>query len=207
MRYTTLLLLISLAQTSCQTAQNKAERARDRAEAVTNEALDEARALKKRGNQAATELKEEAKATLRKTRQQLADILVEAFDRVAPTYDAHQADTQFNKQRFEEMFQRPISPDVSNLYCYHDGVGFDHSFYFAFRCNEVTAKAIIEEREMTVLADENYLRGFFDLDFPWWPSEAQLDGLPLYVWEDGHIFEYFWYDEEQNQAYFHSFNI
>ena len=128
-------------------------------------------------------------------------------DRIAPRFDAYTPDTRYNKARFKDFLQVELSPDIKNIYCHNDAIGIDADYQFSFNCKPNTAQRIIEKHQLTLDSlNTDFAFGLQD-DFDWWDKQ-QIEKLDLYTWHDGdQYFKYFWYDSQQQKAYFFDFDL
>src|SRR5690554_2062988 len=151
--------------------------------------------IKNKSEQVAEKVKEETKDELRKQTQKV-------IDKVYPPFDHDKPDTENNKKRFKDFLKVEISVDIKNIYCFDDAIGIDTDYMFAFNCNNSTSKKIIEVHNLTIdsLNSDN---GFnMQHDFEWW-NKKKIEKLQKYSWTDGNqYFKYYWYDKENEKAYF-----
>lgn len=127
-------------------------------------------------------------------------------DRVFPTFDHDKANTENNKKRFDEFIKVPRTQDVKNIYCFDDAIGIDADYMFAFNCNQETSNKIIEQHQLELNNDGDNAFGL-QSDFDWWDKE-QIKTLQKYSWADGNqYFKYYWYDAENEHAYFFDFDL
>jgi hypothetical protein len=128
-------------------------------------------------------------------------------DRVIPNFDSQKPDTRFNKRRFADFFGFEAGADVSNLYCYADLMGTDHSYQFAFQCDESTVERIISQRKLKLLnSPENSasnLRRMFD----WWNEKFVVRTPPYFVKEEHESYSYLWFDKSKEVAYYFTFDM
>jgi hypothetical protein len=132
-----------------------------------------------------------------------------AIDKVIPPFDHDRPDTDNNRQRFRDFIRVEITPDVQNIYCFNDDiVGIDADYMFAFNCNQTTSDKIIELHKFEPDTATNRDNGFgLQHDFPWW-DKTRIARLPKYKWNDGgQYFKYYWYDKDNQQAYFFDFDM
>lgn len=154
-----------------------------------------------------TKAEQVAKEYAEKTEQLLKQQAKEAADKVFPVFDAYTPDTKNNKERFKDFLKVAITPDVKKIYCFDDVMGIDADYMFAFECNTATSKKIIATNHLT-LDNENADNGFgMQTDFDWWDKE-KIQELPKYSWTDGdQYFNYYWYDQKHQKAYFFDFDL
>lgn len=124
---------------------------------------------------------------------------------IFPTFDAETPDTEANKRNFRRFLKVDVSPDVKNIYCFDDAFFRDPDYMFAFNCNAETAQRIINRnyfKKDTLKGSQRLLQH----DFFWWDSR-HIDTLERYYWElssdeTKNIRKYFWYDAENQKAYY-----
>jgi len=82
---------------------------------------------------------------------------------------------------------------------------------FAFSCDSITAKKIIERNEL--VADNqlgNQSEGLQN-DFFWW-DKSKMETLPSYSWQSNfeakkNVYKTFWYDKEKQKAYYFEYDM
>ncbi|PZE15580.1 hypothetical protein DNU06_17345 [Putridiphycobacter roseus] len=128
-------------------------------------------------------------------------------DKVFPSFDCDQADTENNRSRFAEFLKIRITPDVKNIYCFDDAIGIDADYMFAFNCNATTSKQIINTHNL-IVDTVNSDNGFgMQHDFEWW-DKKRIENLQKYSWTDGNqYFKYYWYDSENEKGYYFDFDL
>lgn len=128
-------------------------------------------------------------------------------DKLAPHFDAYQADTKFNKARFKDFLKVELTPDISNIYCFDDAVGIDADYQFSFNCDTATVRRIIEKHQLKPdKTTKDYAFGLQN-DFEWW-NKKKIEKLDLYSWQSkNQYFKYFWYDRAEQKAYFFDFEL
>lgn len=138
---------------------------------------------------------------------QVRDKSKELADKVFPRFDAYEADTKFNRERFLEFLQVELTPDIKNIYCSGDNIGIDAAYQFSFHCNAATSVRIIEKHKLTLdTATTDYAFGLQD-DFAWW-DKKKIEKLQLYSRKGEHeYYQYFWYDETEQKAYYFDFDL
>lgn len=156
--------------------------------------------IKNKTEQIADKVKSKAKKEIVKQTDRV-------FDKVFPPFDHDNADTENNKKRFADFLKIEITPDINEIYCFDDAIGIDADYMFSFNCNLETSKKIIKTHGLTV--DTTNLDNGFNLqhDFDWWNKDriAQLD---KYSWTNGQGYhKYYWYDLENEKAYFFDFDM
>ena len=156
--------------------------------------------IKNKTEQLANKVKE-------KTKEELRDQTQKAIDKLYPPFDYDKPDTENNKKRFKDFLKVDITQDVKNIYCFDDAIGIDADYMFAFNCNPTTSNKIIEVHKLeidTLNSDNGF--GMQD-DFEWW-NKKRIEKLQKYSWTDGEsYFKYYWYDKEENKAYFFDFDM
>ncbi len=126
---------------------------------------------------------------------------------VFPTYSSTRPDTLSNQQRFKDLLNVKLTPDVKNIYCFADYLGIDFSVQLAFTCNASTAKRIIEQQNLEVDTITNHDAFGLDNEFSWW-NRQKIQLLPLHSWKkEGEYCKYFWYDEKRGKAYYLEFTV
>ena len=156
--------------------------------------------IKNKSEQVAEKVKEKTKSELREQTQKV-------IDKVYPPFDHDKPDTENNKERFKDFLDVEITHDVKNIYCFDDAIGIDADYMFAFDCSPETSMKIIEANKLTM--DSLNLENGFGLqhDFDWWDKE-RIKNLQKYSWTDGNqYFKYYWYDKENEKAYFFDFDM
>ena len=142
-----------------------------------------------------------------KTKEELKEQTQRVIDKVYPPFDHDKPDTDNNKKRFKDFLKVEVTPDVKNIYCFDDAFGINADYMFAFNCNETTSKKIIEVHHLKIdsLNSDN---GFgMQHDFKWWDKE-NIERLQKYSWTDGNqYFKYYWFDSENQTAYFFDFDM
>ena len=142
-----------------------------------------------------------------KTKEALQEQSQKVVDKVFPSFDHDQADTDNNKRRFEDFIKLNRTPDVTNIYCFDDAIGIDADYMFAFNCNSETSARIIAAHNLTM--DTTNSGNAFGLqdDFEWWDKD-RIAKLTKYNWTDGdQYFKYYWYDDDHQKAYFFDFDM
>ncbi|PLX09708.1 MAG: hypothetical protein C0596_01205 [Marinilabiliales bacterium] len=128
-------------------------------------------------------------------------------DKVFPRFDHDVPDTKSNKQRFKEFIQVELSSDIKNIYCFADNLGIDSDYMFAFNCNPETSQKIIDKHNLkldTINTDNAF---GIQHDFPWWDKD-KIKELDKYSWTNGNeYYQYYWYDEDNQQAYYFDFDM
>ena len=142
-----------------------------------------------------------------KTEEKVKDKSKDLVDKVIPHFDAYEADTKFNKERFQEFLQVDLTPDVKNIYCFGDAMGIDADYQFGFNCDPATAKWIMEKHQLKPdITTTDFAFGIQN-DFAWW-DKSKIEKLELHSWEGDHrYFKYFWYDNIEQKAYYFEFDM
>lgn len=156
--------------------------------------------IRNKSEQIAEKVKEKTKDELREQTQKV-------IDKVYPPFDHDKSDTENNKKRFKDFLKVEISQDIKNIYCFDDAIGIDADYMFAFNCNKSTSNKIIEVHNLTI--DTLNSDNGFDIqhDFEWW-DKKRIEKLQKYSWTDGNqYFKYYWYDKENEKAYFFDFDM
>jgi hypothetical protein len=152
-------------------------------------------------------IQNKGKEIVNKTEEKVKAKSEELANKVVPQFDAYNADTKFNKERFKDFLQIELSSDVKNIYCFDDAIGIDADYMFSFNCFETTAKKIIEKHQLKL--DKTITDYAFGLqhDFDWWNKE-KIEKLDLYSFQGEHQhFKYFWYDKTEEKAYYFEFDM
>ena len=127
--------------------------------------------------------------------------------KVFPTYSSTRPDTLSNQQRFKDLLEVKLTPDVKNIYCFADYLGIDFSIQLAFTCNASTAKRIIEQQNLAIDIITNHDAFGIDDEFSWW-NRQKIQPLPLHTWKkEGEYYKYFWYDAKLGKAYYLEFTV
>lgn len=136
---------------------------------------------------------------------------VQLAEKIFPSFDSDEPDTKANKKNFRAFLKVELTPDVKNIYCFDDAIGQDADYMFSFNCDSITAKRIIERNEF--VADKqlgNYSEGLQN-DFFWW-DKPRIEKLPSYSWQSNfeakkNVYKTFWYDNENNKAYYFEYDL
>ncbi len=156
---------------------------------------------------ACKKMKSKSEQLVDKTEEKLTNKSEDFIDKIAPHFDAYNADTKFNKKRFKDFLKIDITPDIKNIYCFEDAIGIDASYMFAFNCDSATVSKILEQHELKL--DKTTTDYAFGLqrDFKWW-NKGRIAKLKLYSWKGEHeYFKYFWYDKSEQKAYYFDFDM
>lgn len=142
-----------------------------------------------------------------KTKQELKEQTQKVVGKIFPPFDHDKPDTDNNRKRFKDFLKVEITPDVKNIYCFDDAIGIDADYMFAFNCDSITSRKIIEAHKLKIdtLNSDN---GFgLQHNFEWWDKE-KIKKLKKYSWTNSSQYsKYYWYDEDSRKAYFFDFDI
>ncbi|GAB5466516.1 MAG: hypothetical protein Kapaf2KO_19520 [Candidatus Kapaibacteriales bacterium] len=141
------------------------------------------------------------------TKEEFLDQSQRVYDRVYPQFDHDKSDTENNRKGFVEFLKVELTADIKNIYCYDDAIGIDTDYMFSFNCNIETSKKIIITHKLKI--DTLDLGNGFALqhDFEWW-DKKRIETLKRYSWTNGNqYYKYYWYDNENNKAYFFDFDM
>jgi len=119
---------------------------------------------------------------------------------VFPMYDAHSADTKYNKQRFVDNLKIELTPDVKEIYCDFP-LGIDYKVLIAFTCDSSTIQRIISEKKLALSKEEDIGLNFGE-EFAWWDKEKLHRIRPYIQGEENKYWHYLWYDKEHQKAYY-----
>lgn len=149
---------------------------------------------------------EKSTEVIEQVKQEAQKQTQKAVDRVFPKFDHDKADTENNKKRFDDFIKVARTEDVKNIYCFDDAIGIDADYMFGFNCSQETSDKIIEKHQLVVNNDGDNAFGL-QSDFDWWDKE-QIKTLQKYSWTDSNqYFKYYWYDAENEHAYFFDFDM
>lgn len=156
--------------------------------------------IKKKIEKVGGQIKEKTKSELKEQTQRVVD-------KVYPPFDHDKPDTDNNKKRFKDFLKVDITPDVKNILCFDDAIGIDADYMFAFNCDSLTSRKIIEVHNL-VLDTINSDNGFgIQHDFEWW-DKKRIEKLQKYSWTNGNqYYKFYWYDKDNQKAYFFDFDI
>lgn len=145
---------------------------------------------------------------VKKGTEKAKSITRETFQKVYPTFDSNQPDTEANKKNFKAFLQVDITPDVKNIYCFDDAIGIDADYMFSFNCDSITSKKIkaqhfLEKDSVIGLNEEGLQHDFF-----WWDKQ-RIKELQSYSWHSGsgRSHKMFWYDKENQKAYYFKYSL
>lgn len=143
------------------------------------------------------------------TEQKVTDKKDEMVDKFLPTFDSGTPDTKWNKKRFTEFLKVELTPDIYNIYCFDDAIGIDASYRFSFNCDTSTVKRILDKHQMVVDTIKPIGDGIiFNYVFDWWQKD-KIDPLQLYTWKsaDKRYIKHFWYNEDEQKAYYFTYDL
>lgn len=127
-------------------------------------------------------------------------------EKISPIFDAHQADTKYNKKRFEEYLEVNVTNDVNTIYAYGDFLGADYKILMAFTCDSSTIHKIVLRKDLKL--SPNGLDGLlFSGDFPWWDKKVIETIRPYVKIEKSGDRLYLWYDKATRKACFQQFSL
>ena len=143
----------------------------------------------------------------KKAKEKLKEQTQKVIYKVSPPFDHDKPDTDNNKKRFKDFLKIEVTPDVKNIYCFDDAIGIDADYMFAFNCDLATSKKIINIHNLTI-DTLNADNGFgLQQDFEWWDKE-RIAKLKKYSWtNENQYFKFYWYDKENQKAYFFDFDM
>jgi hypothetical protein len=156
---------------------------------------------------ACNQIKSKTEQVISKAENKVKNKTNDLLDAAFPHFDAYQADTKANKQRFVDFLQIKITPDIQAIYCHADAIGIDADYQFAFHCTAATAQKIIEKHHLRLdTAATDYAFGL-QTDFEWW-DKVKIKSLDLYRSQNSDTyFQYFWYDKAASKAYYFDFDL
>jgi hypothetical protein len=159
--------------------------------------------IERKGEAVVDKTKQAASATKRKIINKTDQVV----DKVFPTYDAGQADTDKNKKRFVEHLQVDLTPDVKNIYAYGDFLGIDYKVLISFSCDQTTIDEIITTKKMQLAKSKEDHGLFFSSEVEWWDKDKIEMLVPYKVGKELEYWEYLWYDPKTKQAYYEEFSL
>lgn len=142
-----------------------------------------------------------------KTKEELKKQVHKVASKIFPPFNHDKPDTENNKNRFRDFIKVEITQDIKNIYCYDEPIGINTSYMFSFNCNETTSNKIIDT--LNLIPDTLKLGNALGMqrDFEWWDKE-RIKKLKLYSWKGEYqYFKFYWYDKENEKAYFFDFDI
>lgn len=152
-------------------------------------------------------IKNKGKELANTTEKNVKDKSKDLFDKIIPHFDAYKPDTKYNKERFKDFIKVDLTPDINTIYCFDDAIGIDADYQFSFNCNSTTARLIIDKLQLKLdKTNADYAFGLQN-DFKWW-DKKKIEKLDLYSWkDDNQYFKYFWYDKNEQKAYYFDFDM
>lgn len=145
-----------------------------------------------------------------KSKEKTTQIAKNAVEKVFPTFDSEIPDTETNKKNFRNFIKVDITPDVKNIYCFDDAIGQDADYMFSFSCNSKTAERIIELHQLIKDSIRGNNSKGLQHDFFWW-DKNMIDKLESFSWnsntEGKNFHKLFWYDDEQQKAYYFEYDL
>lgn len=151
--------------------------------------------------------KEVAHNAKEKVKSEVEQQINKAISKVFPPFDSDEPDTENNKQRFKEFLQIELTEDIHTIYCFDDAIGIDADFMFSFHCNKATSQRIIDKHLLTIDTENRDNAFGLQHDFDWW-DKPRISQLQTYIWtNDNRFYKYFWFDEENEKAYYFVFDM
>lgn len=151
--------------------------------------------IKRKGHEAA-----------RNVKQNVSERKEDFSDKIIAHYDPYHSDTKFNKKRFTEFFYFAPGADVTNIYCFADEMGIDHSYQFAFNCNLITADRIISNLQLKKNGTGEAHSPAITHDFPWWDIKQSTE-TAFSKKGDHETYRFLWYDTLKQKAYYIEFDM
>ena len=147
---------------------------------------------------------------LKKGKEKTGEIARTGLQKIFPTFDSKAPDTEANKKNFRNFLKVDLTPDVQNIYCFDDAIGQDSDYMFAFSCDSVTARKIIERHELK----NDHIFGNnpdgLQHEFFWWDIN-RINELQRYSWDSDtdrkNLHKLFWYDEKNKKAYYFEYSM
>lgn len=150
---------------------------------------------------------------LKKGYKETTNYVNHSLENVFPTFDSDKSDTENNKKHFRNFLNVEITPDVKNIYCFDDAIGADVDYMFAFNCDSMTIKRIIEVNELVKDSIPGGNQEGLQHDFFWWDKERinELIGYKRTT-SDGRegaktYNRILWYDESNGKAYYFEYSL
>jgi hypothetical protein len=141
------------------------------------------------------------------TEQKVKDRSRDLLDKVHPRFDADQADTEYNKERFRDFLRVELTADVKYIYCFASEMGIDAAYQFSFTCDTATVQRIILQHQLKRDPETTDFGFAIQRDFEWW-DKKKIGLLPLYSWNiEARYFKYFWYNARERKAYYFEFDL
>ena len=117
------------------------------------------------------------------------------------SHNPRKADTRSNKRLFTNVVGFKPPPDVKGIYGYVDELGFDGSYWLAFKCNDTTVERI---RAQLRLEETGIGRGMFgglnSSPTKWWDTTFIFKSV-YHKTDDEKNYWYLWYDTLNKKAY------
>lgn len=147
---------------------------------------------------------------LQKGKEKTGQIAKIAVEKVFPTFNSDTPDTEANKKDFRNFLMVDITSDVKNIYCFDDAIGQDVDYMFSFSCNSKTAENIIERHSLIKDSLVGNNPEGMQHDFFWW-DKKRISELESYSWDSDsdrkNSHKIFWYDEENQKAYYFEYDL
>ncbi len=138
-------------------------------------------------------------------------LVIHTLKKIFPPFDSEMPDTEANKKNFREFLKVTVSPDVKNIYCFDDAIGSNADYMFSFNCNSTTAQKIIKRHKLkkdSIIG--NNCEGLQHDGFIWW-DKKRINELQSYSWNSDNkgkkIYKVFWYDKQNNKAYYFEYDM
>ena len=152
-------------------------------------------------------IKNKGKEIAEKVETKVKNESKDLIDKLFPAFDAYEADTKYNKERFIEYLSVELTPDVNEIYCYGDFIGVDYKVLFTFRCDSATIHRIIEKKKLEMANDNTDIGLQFSDEITWWNKEKIYKLTPFKQGEDNKFWQYLWYDKNNKTAYYLQFSL
>jgi hypothetical protein len=151
-------------------------------------------------------MKNKGQEIVNKTEHKVKSKSKDFVDMLFPRFDSYNADTEYNKKRFEEYLDIELTSDIKEIYCFADFIGIDYKVLFSFTCDSTTIQEIINRKNLK-LTDENNDKGLlFPDDFKWFDKEIIERLRPFKKGKENKFWQYLWYDKENKKAYYEEFS-
>lgn len=181
MRYTSLIILLSMAFIGCDSMGDKAGKLKEKAEKSIAETY------------AATE--------------DVIDRTKEKVNKLMLGYDADKPDTENNRNHFFDYLKVKPGKDVKDLYTYGNYRGIDYKVLIAFKADKATIDSIISIKELKLSTEEHDHGLMLKEQFHWWDNKT-INGLQPYKRDvDAEHCEYLWYDHKTGKAWYLEFSL
>ncbi len=135
------------------------------------------------------------------------DAVTEQIDQVFPTYNAHDADTKHNKDRFKEHLQIELTGDVKDLYTYGDFMGIDYAVLMSFSCDQATIDRIVKKNGLQLSTEDDRCGISYPGMFNWWKQDTIDKLIPYKAGEEDEYWQYLWYNPKTRQAFYEEFSM